>query len=289
MRSTVLKDLTSVMLLVLFAVLPLGNRALGEGADTSQAVATDAQAAGSRKAVGLNLDLELSSLYCFRGINVFQESSQTDQNFLWAPSFTWDVFETGLWFGYWGAYQGRGGNKAALVAAGVGHESDFIIGFNHEIIEGTLTLKTSLTWYVFPFASSGVAGTDLPSYLEPALGLDWTGPVDLGITISYFAGIQKALSDFRYLYIHPTISKTFEFNDHVGLAIGLGFGYKLFNDRGKMTDNVYDVQFDWSIPVRITKEFYLEPAFHAAWTNLAGKGVGEEYLVWAGLNMGVDI
>lgn len=87
----------------------------------------------------------------------------------------------------------------------------------------------------------------------------------------------------------PTISETFEFNRWVGLAISLGFGYKLFNDRARMTDNVYDLRVDWSIPVRETGELYLEPAFHAAWTNLAGRNVGQEYIVWASLNMGVDL
>lgn len=240
------------------------------------------------KKIGLNLDMEVATVYVFRGLNVFKDKKQTDLTGAFFPSLTYTVPGVGFHVGYWGAYQMAGSNKGALVASGSGNEQDVVVGVTRDLGKG-VTLDGSLTWYLFPFAKKSVAGATMPTYLEPSLTVTWAGPVDLELKVLYFAGVQDAVKDWRYLYLRPRIGKTFTFNKWVGLATSLAFGYKLFNDRKKMTDNVYDIRFDWSLPINITDQFYLSPAVHVAWSNFKGVDSGDEFVIYGGMNVGVNL
>ncbi|MCP4600171.1 MAG: hypothetical protein GY847_06490, partial [Proteobacteria bacterium] len=138
---------------------------------------------------------------------------------------------------------------------------------------------------------------------------DW---VDIGINISYFVGLQDAVKDYRYLYINPSVGKGLELSDTFSMNLALSFGYKLFNDRDKMVDNVFDLGFDWSVAIALTDTFYVEPAMHIAWTNIDSQKqvdsgllddpetpddesvtevkstFGDEFMVYAGVNVGAD-
>ena len=263
--------------------------ARAQEADPAAAVATPVQpAVEAPKKAGVNIDLELSSVYVFRGINVFKKKDQVEQTGALFPSLTYTVPGVGFHVGYWGAYQMTGSNKGALVSSGAGNEQNLVVGVTRDLGKG-VTLDGSLTWYFFPFAKKDVAGATLPSYLEPSVTVTWAGPVDLELKVLYFAGLQDAVKDWRYLYLRPRIGKTFSFNRWVGLATSLAFGYKLFNDRAKMTDNVYDIRFDWTLPLNVTDQFYLAPGVHVAWTNLKGVDSGDEFVIYGGMNVGVNL
>jgi hypothetical protein len=241
------------------------------------------------EAIGLNIDFEIASVYVLRGNNVFQEKSQSDQNGLFAPSITYTLGETGIYFTYWAGYQTTGHNMAELVDIGLGHEQDLIVGFDYELVSDVLTLNTAFIYYLYPFANKEKAGASLPSFLEPSLGISYSAGLDLSLQLAYLLAVQEALSDFRYLYFHPTIGKRFEFSPTFGMSLSLGIGYKLFHDPDKMKDNVWDIGFDLEVPIQVTKAFYLTPAVHFAWTNLEGVGPGEEYVVWFGISTGANM
>jgi len=148
---------------------------------------------------------------------------------------------------------------------------------------------------VYPFASSRAAdadppgaGTSCPVILEPAVGFSYAGPVEIGLSVAYFAGIQDAIEDFRYLYLNPYLSKTFAVRPTVGLRIALSYGYKLFNDRDKMVDNVHDIRFDFELPITTLGALAITPGIHLAWSNFKNLPVGDEYLIFGGVKFGYD-
>ena len=234
---------------------------------------------------GVTIDVGLASVYNFRGLNTFG-IDQSDQYAVFSPSITWAIFDTGLSLGYWGAYQINGDNMKANVDGGAGHEQDIILGYGIDWLDGSLALGATLTAFLYPFADEDIAGTTCPTYIEPSVILSYASVLDFSLQVAYFAGIQDEIKDFRYLYVRPYISKTFQLTKKVSQTIGVGYGYKLFNDRNKMKDNVHDIAFDLATTIAITDSYYITPAIRGGWTNLANKSAAEEYFLLASINTG---
>lgn len=260
--------------------------------------------------IGLNLDLGFATAYIFRGYNVFQQSSQLDQNMLLAPGITWSISDTGLWIGYWGAFQVSGDNVGDNIDAGVGAEQDLLAGYDLEVGEA-VTFSVGLAYYFYPFVDEDAAGCKTPSYLEPSLGISLATVVDIGLTVSYFAGVQDAVSDYRYLYLNPTLGKSFELHEMVGLDLALGYGYKFYHPDSSVDENFHDVLFTIGLPIYLPRGFYVTPSFGMAWTDIrdrrqqpgtstyvptagtagtssTGEGV-DEFVFYGGLNVGVNL
>lgn len=242
-----------------------------------------------RSTIGLGLGVEVSSAYVFRGLNVFQTDSQLDQNLMLAPALSYAVPGTGLTLGYWGAFQITGDNAAVLVAGGIGHEQDLNASYVWTIRPETLTLTGGLTWYFYPFADPETTGLDLPSFLEPAVDLAYSGPVTLTMKVAYFVGLAGALWEYSYVYFRPRIARVFEFGARFAFGVGLSFGYKLYTDPGEVVQNVYDVQADWELALRVADGLTLTPAVHLAWTDLDARALGAEFAVWGGLTANLGI
>ncbi|MCP4678954.1 MAG: hypothetical protein GY854_26385 [Deltaproteobacteria bacterium] len=219
------------------------------------------------KKIGLNLDLGFASAYLFRGWNVFQKDSQMNQNMLIAPGITWTVFGSDLSVGYIGAFQVSGDNISSNIDKGIGAEQDLFASYKATISD-TTTVSLSLYFYFYPFADEEAAGTNVPAYLEPSFKINVALFVDLGLSLSHFVGLQDAVKDYRYLYINPTIGKSFELHKIVSLELCLGYGRKLFNDPERMKDNVHDVLFTIALPIQMTDTIYMTPRFGLAWTNV---------------------
>jgi hypothetical protein len=239
-------------------------------------------AASEKRTIGLSVGLEISSAYVFRGLNLFQSDGQMDQHALVAPSIGYAFGDTGVNLGYWAAYQWTGSNRDELVHSGIGAEQDLILGWSRGFIEDSLSLSTALVYYFYPFATEAEAGCVLPSYLEPGVALTYSGPIDIGLSLSYFAGLQDALADFRYFSVRPMVSKKIGLTDHVSASAAISAGYKLFNDYDSITDNVWDVQIDWKLPIEVGG-FAVEPGLHGSWTNLEEESFGDEYIIWANI------
>lgn len=238
--------------------------------------------------LGLTLDLGFASAYNFRGLNMFQSSSQWNQNAFLAPSVTWAVGDSGLSLGYWGAFQVVGPNIGSVVDAGIGAEQDLIISYSRPLSEG-LSAGAGFTAYLYPFADAAVAGTRLPTYLEPALFATLTSKVDLGMRVAYYHGVQSAVSAYRYVYLNPTAGKTFALAERVSLAVSGSLGYKLFTDRSTEVSqaNRVDLLFSVGAPIDVVGGFYLKPSVSWAWTDLPDRSARNEMLVYGGVNAGV--
>ncbi len=71
--------------------------------------------------------------------------------------------------------------------------------------------------------------------------------------------------------------------------IGVGHGYKFFNDYDVITDNVHYFLFDMELKIVAIDRFYIKPGFRGAWTNISGKAFGEEYMLLDTLNVGYSL
>jgi hypothetical protein len=251
---------------------------------------------------GVNVDVGVSSIYNFRGLNTFQENTQQDQNALFAPSVTWSIFDTGLSLGYWGAYQLTGDNKKEMVDTGLGHEQDIFIGYDLGLADDLLTLSFVFTYFFYPFADDELDGIPTnPSFIEPLLGVSLATVVDIGFAVSYFHGVQEELKGGRHAYFNFSLGKGFSFNKTFGMNLGAALGIKAWVEEND--SNQFDLLFDWSIPINLTEQLYLEPGIHLAWTDLedleddedtpdvdesAKRTAGDEFMVYWSINVGAN-
>ncbi len=263
---------------------------------TPASPATTGQSQASReeneppKTPTLNLDLGLSSVYVFRGINMFQKSSQWDQHAFAAPSVTFNVPGTnGLTIGYWGAYQLLGSNIGDKVDAGTGAENDLTVSYVRELA-AKLTGGAGVTGYTYPLANKDAAGTRVPVYLEPFVVAAFASFVDVGAKISYMHGVQQAVSAYRYVYLNPSVSKTVTLSTAVSLVGSASFGYKLFTDRSTAVSdaNTVDLLASIALPVTLSPKLYVKPSASWAWTDLPGISTQKEMVAFGGVNVGAN-
>lgn len=246
------------------------------------------------KTLGLNLDLGFASAYNWRGLNAFGEK-QGDPNAFIAPGITWQAVP-GLTLGYWGAFQVVGDNVSAKIDGGVGAENDLILAYTTAIAPAT-TATFGVVAYVYPLADAVAAGVSNPTYFEPSAAVAWTGPVDLALKASYYAGIQNELEAFRYVYVNPTVGKTLALSSKVGLGLALGVGYKAFaSDYAAASNgNRTDVALGVALPIALSEQFYVKPAVNAAWTDLdkapdgTAANFGDEAFVFGSVNLGANL
>lgn len=274
-----------IIVLALLLALPAVARDEAEAAEDG---ATPEETA--RESIGLNLDLGFATAYVFRGANVFQEDGQMNQNMLLAPGITWSIFDTGLSIGYWGAFQISGNNIGANIDGALGVEQDLFLAYELSLPHD-LGLSFGLVYYFYPAADENVAGASVPSYLEPGVGFGYFGVLDVGINIAYFLGLQDepGIRGISYLYVNPYVGKSFDFNEHIGLTLGLGYGFKLWKEGNDGAANVHDVTLTIGVPIRPAELFYITPGVNFAWTNVPSEDFGGELVFWGGLNLGVDL
>lgn len=240
---------------------------------------------------GLAADVGVASAYVFRGYNMFQATSQWDAHAFVAPSVSYAFPQVkGLTVGYWGAYQVVGPNLGSVVAAGLGAENDLTLTYTRPLV-GKLTGGLGFTAYVYPAADREIAGTAVPLYLEPAALVSLPTFVELGLKVSYFHGVQDAVSALRYAYLNPTASKTFELSERVSLLLSGSLGYKWFVDGTTATAkfNTLDVLVSAAAPITLKGSLYVKPSVSWAWTNLPGRSIPEKMVVFGGVNLGLTL
>ena len=274
------------------AALPSGPVPAPEPAPTSPP--TDRGVASERGRWGrqdqmLNIDVEGSSAYVWRGINVFGEQQNT-QAFSVFPSLTATFGRISL--GYWGAFQLSGDNKSELVDRGVGGQNNFILKYNSYFDNG-LVYSAMLTYWIYPFANEEVAGTATPMYLEPGVGLSYLAGADLGLYVGYYRGLQDVIQPNSFLYINPSIGKTFSLNEDLGLALGLSAGYKVFTDDPPAKDRAFDLALNVSLAIPFNN-MYITPGLHAAYATrdeavVPNAGFSDSFVAWAGVHVGYDV
>ncbi len=239
------------------------------------------------QASSFSVSLDVATAYSFRGINVFQAQGQHDRHMLLAPAATWSVGDTGVWVGYWGAYQLNGDNRSYLVDAGYGRETDVTLGFDKDLEDGWGTLSLSLVAYLYPFADPELGGAHVPTWLEPMVGLVLDRQVELSLVVSYFTHVQKALDGGDYVYFNPTVARTFPLREHWDLRAALSAGAKLWADGPTWQDNTVDAT--GSVTVSYSRGAWsVTPGLHGTWTNLGGLAIQDQAFAWGDLGVSVE-
>jgi len=237
---------------------------------------------------GVNIDLSFSTLYIFRGLNLFQQSSNRDPHLGLFAAGTWEIFDTGFSIGVFGAYQ-LNGNVQENIDNAMGAEQDLIISYSRDLTTN-LNLTASFIWYYYPFADYDQVGGSVPSYLEPNIGLTWAKCcVDLGLQVAYVAGVQDALADSRHIYIAPQVAKSIDLEGKGTFDLGASLGFKLFTQGELTRDNSYDLLLSASATLKLGAGAYIKPSANVGWTNFADLGLTEEMLFWFGLSVGYDL
>lgn len=274
------------------AALPTGPVPAPEPAPTAPPIDTGTTAVRYHNyATGklLNVDVEGASAYVWRGINMFG-TKQNTQDFSVFPSITASF--GGLSLGYWGAYQLSGDNKSDLVDRGVGAQSNFVLKYTGWL-DRNLAYSAMLTYWLYPFADAQVAGTDTPMYLEPGAGISYLKGADLGLYVGYYRGLQDATAPASFLYINPSIGKTFPVGRDIGLALDLSAGYKIFTDDPPNKDHAFDLGLTVSAAIPFS-DMYITPQLHAAYVTrdsdvVPNAGFSDSFIAWAGVHVGYDI
>ena len=236
---------------------------------------------------GVSIDVGVESAYVSRGLNVLQKTSQLDQNPIVNPSINWAIGESGVTVGFTGVYQWAGDNREDLVRAGVGNQHDVNLMYERKLTP-SWTAYAGLTYSFFPFADPGVAGTQVPSVLEPKVAVAVHSQIDIGLQIAYSACLQEAIASGRHLYIHPVLWKTIEFDHEDAIDVTLSGGAKVWEDQ-TITDNIADIQADIVYSRELSETFHAKPGIHYAWTNLDKVGFDKEQVVWFSLHGGLDL
>ncbi|MBM4354235.1 MAG: hypothetical protein FJ109_10645 [Deltaproteobacteria bacterium] len=245
--------------------------------------------------LGLEIEAAFSSLYYFRGDNLFKKDKLMDQNGLASLSVTYALGPVSIV--YWGGFQTNGDNIGDNIDVGLGAEQDLAVSYTHEL-PADLAVEVGVLSYMYPFADEEAADTTFPVYLDPFVALSWSGFVDARMCVWWYLGVQDALKDYRYIYLNPSVGKEFALTPDLTLGVELVAGYKTYtlyvgaNDEVPR-DNLWDVLLKVGATYTFLDDFYVTPSVSAGWTNLDEKGedgkepgFGDEYMVFGGLAVG---
>ena len=232
--------------------------------------------------LGISASLGFESIYNWRGANLFMDKKLNDQNGMLNPAFSYTTGNCSI--SYWGAFQLMGDSRAANNKGGVGSEQDVLFGYEHPL-DDAFTLSFTLATYFYPMAKKAQAGTALPFYLEPFVAGSWSGPVDVKLAVSYYYGVQDAVKGTRHLYVNPTVAKSIEFSESVGLDLTLGLGQKLITGDDYKDNNKTDAVFTANVPIKVGEGLTLAPNVNAGWSKYKGAKFGDSVMTYGGLNL----
>lgn len=233
---------------------------------------------------GVSLGLGAGTAYNGRGMNAYQSTSQQDPHAFLMPSVAWAHEGSGLELGWQAAFQVNGALAGTHIKEGVSAEQDFYAAYTRALGERGLSAGAGLMLCTFPLASKPEADAEVPLYAEPWLKLGYEGALEGSLTVLYSHGVQSALSEARYLYVHPRLAKTVPLGARVALSGAAAFGLKIFGE--EVNDNTLDASVSLAAPIEAWSGLTLTPSLNWAWTNLSEQTFTEEQFAWGQLDAG---
>jgi|GEM_PF-1218452 len=245
-----------------------------------EAPAAEAAAEEAPEGLGLTLTTGVSSIYNWRGRNLFADNGkQNDQNALFSVGASYAFGDFSL--SYWGGYQILGDNIGANIDDAVGAEQDLLLGWETELAED-LTLGTTLALYFYPLAK------ETTTYLEPSATITYSTDVDLRLGLFYYYGVQDAIEYDRYLYVNPAVDKSVELSEALSLDLTGAFGLKVpTGDAAKAAydkTNTMDALVSAALSYSVADGMTLAPKVNFAWTNIDGADFADSYMTYGGLD-----
>jgi nucleoid-associated protein YgaU len=249
-------------------------------AAAEEAPAAEAAADEAPEGLGLTLTTGVSSIYNWRGRNLFADNGkQNDQNALFSVGASYAFGDFSL--SYWGGYQILGDNIGDNIDDAVGAEQDLVFGWEQALADD-LTLGAGLALYFYPLA------TDTTVYLEPSATVTYSTDVDLRLGLFYYYGIQDAIDSERYLYVNPAVDKSVELGEGLSLDLTGAFGLKVpTGDAAKAAydkTNTMDALVSAALSYSINDAMTVAPKVNFAWTNIDGADFADSYMTYGGLD-----
>lgn len=230
--------------------------------------------------LGVSVGLGYSSMYYWRGRNLLaaEDDSHMTQAGMINPALSYTVGEFTL--AYWAAFQTNGSAKDYNTDNALNHEHDLVFTVEHAVTE-EFTVTPQMAFYYYPAADSEQVGARAPMYFEPSLALTYASVVDVKLFTAWYAGLQNALKDERYVYVNPSVAKSIEVNELLGVDLSLGYGLKLYTSDYEPDENRHDINFTAGLPLSFVDGLTVTPAFSVAWSDWKENG---SVLAWGALN-----
>ncbi|HXX68609.1 MAG TPA: hypothetical protein VEK07_15585, partial [Polyangiaceae bacterium] len=212
--------------------------------------------------LGIDAIVKVESAYVFRGYNVFQSTSQHDQNLALFDQLSWNVPRTDLSFGYSSVLQLTGDNVAHNIQVGLGAEQVAFVDYDWGPADH-VTITPEIATVVYP------ASSQVPLFLEASTEARYLGPVEMSIYAGFFGAIRPGPLTENHFYARPLVEKTFDLTSHVELSAQAGVGVKIFqSDPGAIHANMFDVLAGAGVSYSFNEALYAGAKFAMAWTNL---------------------
>ena len=251
-------------------------------APVAEAPAAEAAAeeADEDEGLGLTLTTGVSSIYNWRGRNLFADNGkQNDQNALFSVGASYAFGDFSL--SYWGGYQVLGDNIGDNIDFAVGAEQDLLLGWETELAED-LTLGTTLALYFYPLAK------ETTTYLEPSATVTYSTDVDLRLGLFYYYGVQETIEYDRYLYVNPAVDKSIELGEALSLDLTGAFGLKVpTGDAAKAAydkTNTMDALVSAALSYSINDGMTVAPKVNFGWTNIDGADFADTVMTYGGVD-----
>jgi hypothetical protein len=249
-------------------------------AAADEAPAAEAAADEAPEGLGLTLTTGVSSIYNWRGRNLFADNGkQNDQNALFSVGASYAFGDFSL--SYWGGYQILGDNIGTNIDDAVGAEQDLVFGWEQALADD-LTLGAGLALYFYPLA------TDTTVYLEPSATVTYSTDVDLRLGLFYYYGIQDAIEYDRYLYVNPAVDKSVELSEALSLDLTGAFGLKVpTGDAAKAAydkTNTMDALVSAALSYSINDGMTVAPKVNFGWTNIDRADFADTVMTYGGVD-----
>lgn len=232
---------------------------------TPSATQPAADAAVMSAGAGVDVMLQIVSAYVFRGYNVFQSTSQHDQNMALLGRLIWDMPRTDLSLGYSTAYQLTGDNVSHDIEVGLGAEQVAFADYDWEITSH-LTVTPEIAVVAYP------AAQDFPLFLEGSAEAQVTAPVDVTLYAGYFAAVRPGPLSETHFYVRPVVEKEIDLTRRFKLSIDAGAGVKFFQSNpGAIHSNMFDVLANTAVAYAFNSALSATAAVGLAWTNLEAR------------------
>ncbi len=244
-----------------------------------------AEGEAEEEGLGLSFGLGYSSLYNWRGRNLLagEDEARNTQAGMINPALSYTVGE--LTIAYWAAFQTNGTAKAYNTDNALNHEHDLVFTVEHAVTD-EFTVTPQMAFYYYPAADFEEVGARLPMYVEPSLALAYATVVDLKLFTAWYAGVQNALMDERYLYLNPSVAKSLEVSEMVGVDLSLGYGYKIYTSDFEATENLHDINFTAGVPLSFVDGLTVTPSASFVWSDWDSNG---SVMTFGGLNVTYDL
>jgi hypothetical protein len=249
-------------------------------AAADEAPAAEAAADEAPEGLGLTLTTGVSSIYNWRGRNLFADNGkQNDQNALFSVGASYAFGDFSL--SYWGGYQILGDNIGDNIDDAVGAEQDLVFGWEQALADD-LTLGAGLALYFYPLAK------ETTTYLEPSATVTYSTDVDLRLGLFYYYGIQDAIEYDRYLYVNPAVDKSVELSEALSLDLTGAFGLKVpTGDAAKAAydkTNTMDALVSAALSYSINDGMTVAPKVNFGWTNIDRADFADTVMTYGGVD-----